>query len=220
MTNTHFQLQHRRVHQQHGNKDDRMSILKNVADEQIVHFFRTNKVEISAAIDNPYPFLYSLKDHDLITEEVLEQSRNKSVTWNLNEKVYLILSEFEKSGISVIRQVMSLLWKDTNLQHYPKLKDIYSYFYKDGTNVAETPLSEVSFKTGSPDVSSSGSGPVSEPVFTDISYNTPVPDVSSSGSVSVTEMEFSEVPYSVASPDVSSSGELSLLKLQEHDGTS
>uniref|UniRef100_UPI00398ED902 nuclear autoantigen Sp-100-like isoform X2 n=1 Tax=Pristiophorus japonicus TaxID=55135 RepID=UPI00398ED902 len=111
-----------------------MSFLDYVTDEELMQKFRTNKVDISMAIDKLFPFLHGLRDKMLITDEKFNEILH--VQKSTSEAVYLLLEWLEESDSLAIRKFWSNLFQDYNLQKYPKLHPLQANFI-EGTDQME-----------------------------------------------------------------------------------
>ncbi|XP_019490041.1 PREDICTED: nuclear body protein SP140-like protein [Hipposideros armiger] len=91
--------------------------------EAALEHFRKCKVDISDAIQRPFPFFELLRDRGFITNETYEESRRKRNS--VQEVVYDVLTELEeKFDLSLLRELFSKVM----MKNYPNLKCIYKSF--------------------------------------------------------------------------------------------
>ncbi|XP_042315346.1 nuclear body protein SP140-like [Sceloporus undulatus] len=94
---------------------------ENLRDEDLEEFFRTKEVAISSAITNPLPFLQSLRNENIISEEEFEQYQNESIS-NLDNIGKLVCDLLKKTNnISPLKGIFC----NKNLEMYPDLNTIF-----------------------------------------------------------------------------------------------
>ncbi|XP_033004055.1 nuclear body protein SP140-like protein [Lacerta agilis] len=89
---------------------------------EILDWFRAHKMEISAAIRDLFPFLYDLRDKNIISEEDFKNWQDK-VTANPNDirrVVYCVLESIQ-SNLSAIKEIFC----SSNLAAYQDLRPLY-----------------------------------------------------------------------------------------------
>nr|XP_023678034.1 autoimmune regulator isoform X1 [Paramormyrops kingsleyae]XP_023678035.1 autoimmune regulator isoform X1 [Paramormyrops kingsleyae] len=86
---------------------------------------RASRTEIAMAIDDPFPLLYGLADHDIITDqqfkETLEQKRREGI----HKAVYSLLTWLLDREAHVIQAFWNNLSKEYNQERYPKLQSLF-----------------------------------------------------------------------------------------------
>ncbi|MBN3295550.1 AIRE regulator, partial [Amia calva] len=92
--------------------------------------FRT---EIAMAIDDPFPLLYGLADHDIITEQLFKDTLDKKKHEGIHKAVYSLLTRLLEKETLTIQSFWKNLFKDYNLEKYPKLQVLFSSIPKDGS---------------------------------------------------------------------------------------
>nr|XP_015216559.1 PREDICTED: autoimmune regulator isoform X1 [Lepisosteus oculatus] len=93
---------------------------------------RMLRTEIAMAIDDPFPLLYGLADHDIITEQLFKDTLDKKKHEGIHKAVYSLLSRLLEKETLTIQNFWSNLFKDYNLERYPKLQSVFTSFPKDG----------------------------------------------------------------------------------------
>ncbi|XP_061490397.1 nuclear body protein SP140-like protein isoform X1 [Rhineura floridana] len=90
---------------------------------EILEWFRANKVLISAAIKDLFPFLYVLRDKQIISEEEFKNWKDKvhSNPNDIRKVVYEVLENI-KTNVSAVMEVFS----KENLKNYQDLQSLHS----------------------------------------------------------------------------------------------
>ncbi|KAF5889076.1 nuclear body protein, partial [Clarias magur] len=99
-----------------------MDPLDFMTEEDMVHFFRRKKTQISC-IKEPQTFLDQLRDHDLVDEDLywkVIKKKNK----NMRKGVYEILDWVENNRRQYMKTFWSCVFEDHILQEYPNLRSL------------------------------------------------------------------------------------------------
>uniref|UniRef100_A0A4W3IT29 Autoimmune regulator n=1 Tax=Callorhinchus milii TaxID=7868 RepID=A0A4W3IT29_CALMI len=118
-----------------------MSSSDRVVDASLRHMLKTSRTEISMAIDDLFPFLHGLMDNDVITEQIFKEALQLKEQKGNNKAVYATLTWLLERNDSNINSFWKNLFKDYNLERYPKLQPVYHSFFKGkGENWSEFAL--------------------------------------------------------------------------------
>ncbi|XP_043347480.1 autoimmune regulator-like [Dermochelys coriacea] len=95
---------------------------------QLLKLYRT---EISMAVDDVFPLLHGLADHDVVTEELFKETLSLKEQEGSHKAFHAMLTWLLSQDSSTIQDFWRVLFKDYNLERYSKLQHIQSSFPKD-----------------------------------------------------------------------------------------
>ncbi|XP_043378532.1 autoimmune regulator [Chelonia mydas] len=95
---------------------------------QLLKLYRT---EISMAVDDVFPLLHGLADHDVVTEEMFKETLSLKEQEGSHKAFHAMLTWLLSQDSSTIQDFWRVLFKDYNLERYAKLQHIQSSFPKD-----------------------------------------------------------------------------------------
>uniref|UniRef100_A0A8C3SFF5 Autoimmune regulator n=1 Tax=Chelydra serpentina TaxID=8475 RepID=A0A8C3SFF5_CHESE len=95
---------------------------------QLLKLYRT---EISMAVDDVFPLLHGLADHDVVTEEMFKETLSLKEQEGSHKAFHAMLTWLLSRDSSTIQDFWKVLFKDYNLERYSKLQHIQSSFPKD-----------------------------------------------------------------------------------------
>ncbi|XP_067392466.1 autoimmune regulator [Emydura macquarii macquarii] len=95
---------------------------------QLLKLYRT---EISMAVDDVFPLLHGLADHDVVTEEMFKETLSLKEQEGSHKAFYAMLTWLLSRDSASIQDFWRVLFKDYNLERYAKLQSIRNNFPKD-----------------------------------------------------------------------------------------
>ncbi|XP_063162198.1 autoimmune regulator, partial [Candoia aspera] len=95
---------------------------------KLLKIYRT---EISMAVDDVFPLLHGLADHEVVTEEMFKDTLHLKETEGCHKAFYTMLTWLLNQNLSSIEDFWRVLFKEYNLERYSKLQSIWSSFPKD-----------------------------------------------------------------------------------------
>uniref|UniRef100_A0A8C3SA11 Autoimmune regulator n=1 Tax=Chelydra serpentina TaxID=8475 RepID=A0A8C3SA11_CHESE len=96
--------------------------------QDLLKLYRT---EISMAVDDVFPLLHGLADHDVVTEEMFKETLSLKEQEGSHKAFHAMLTWLLSRDSSTIQDFWKVLFKDYNLERYSKLQHIQSSFPKD-----------------------------------------------------------------------------------------
>ncbi|KAL8187576.1 UNVERIFIED_CONTAM: hypothetical protein K2H54_051383 [Gekko kuhli] len=95
---------------------------------KLLKLYRT---EISMAVDDVFPLLHGLLDHDVVTEEMFKDTICLKEKEGCHKAFHAMLTWLLSQESPSIQDFWRVLFKDYNLERYSKLQSIRSSFPKD-----------------------------------------------------------------------------------------
>ncbi|KAK3560780.1 hypothetical protein QTP86_019473 [Hemibagrus guttatus] len=87
---------------------------------------RASRTEIAMAIHDPFPLLYGLADHDIISDHLLGETLERKNTDGIHKAVYSLLTWLLEQDSSILLAFWNNLSKEYNQESYPKLQNIFA----------------------------------------------------------------------------------------------
>ncbi|KAL4608339.1 autoimmune regulator [Arapaima gigas] len=97
---------------------------------------RASRTEIAMAINDPFPLLYGLADHDIITEQQFKETMERKRQEGIHKAVYSLLTWLLEREGRIIQAFWSNLSKEYNQECYPKLQALLANFPPDGRRIS------------------------------------------------------------------------------------
>ncbi|XP_042284140.1 autoimmune regulator [Thunnus maccoyii] len=99
-----------------------MSRVEAFRDTNLRSLLKELRTDIAMAVDDPFPLVYGLADKNIITEQLLKDTREKEGREGIHKAMYSLLSWVLEQSRSTVQAFWSNLTKDYNLDSYPKLQ--------------------------------------------------------------------------------------------------
>ncbi|XP_038604721.1 autoimmune regulator [Tachyglossus aculeatus] len=95
---------------------------------QLLKLYRT---EIAMAVNDVFPLLHGLADHDVITEDKFKETLSLKEKEGCHKAFHALLTWLLSRDSSSIQDFWRILFKDYNLERYARLQPIHSSFPKN-----------------------------------------------------------------------------------------
>ncbi|GAA6086361.1 autoimmune regulator [Tachysurus ichikawai] len=87
---------------------------------------RTSRTEIAMAVHDPFPLLYGLADHDIISDQLLEETMERKNKDGIHKAVYSLLTWLLEQDLTILQAFWNNLSKEYNQESYPKLQNLFA----------------------------------------------------------------------------------------------
>ncbi|XP_053543308.1 autoimmune regulator isoform X1 [Ictalurus punctatus] len=111
---------------------------------------RASRTEIAMAVHDPFPLLYGLADHDVISDRLLGETLERKKKDGIHKAVYSLLTWLLEQDSSVLQAFWSNLSKEYNQESYPKLQNLFANLPKGlslGSRPVRSPRPELQSRT-------------------------------------------------------------------------
>ncbi|XP_073706006.1 autoimmune regulator [Garra rufa] len=108
-----------------------MSRVEGYGESDLRSQLRACRTEIAMAIHDPFPLLYGLADHDIISEQILRETLERKKKDGIHKAVYSLLTLILDQDTTVLQGFWSNLCKEYNKECYPKLETLFMSLPKE-----------------------------------------------------------------------------------------
>ncbi|XP_026062288.1 autoimmune regulator [Carassius auratus] len=113
-----------------------MSRVEGYGESDLRSQLRACRTEIAMAIHDPFPLLYGLADHNIISEQTLRETLEQTKKDGIHKAVYSLLTLILDQDATVLQGFWSNLCKEYNKECYPKLETLFMNLPKGLKQVA------------------------------------------------------------------------------------
>ncbi|XP_055058338.2 autoimmune regulator [Misgurnus anguillicaudatus] len=103
----------------------RMSRVEGYGESDLRFQLRAYRTEIAMAIHDPFPLLYGLADHNIISEQNLKETLERKKKDGIHKAVYSLLTLLLDQDAAVHQAFWNNLCKEYNKESYPKLETLF-----------------------------------------------------------------------------------------------
>uniref|UniRef100_A0A4X1TCC1 Autoimmune regulator n=1 Tax=Sus scrofa TaxID=9823 RepID=A0A4X1TCC1_PIG len=100
-------------------------------DAALRRLLRLHRTEIAVAVDNAFPLLHALADHEVVPEDKFQETLRLKEKEGCSQAFHALLSWLLTRDAAVILDFWRVLFKDYNLERYARLQPILDSFPKD-----------------------------------------------------------------------------------------
>ncbi|XP_067158296.1 autoimmune regulator [Apteryx mantelli] len=102
-----------------------------VGDSDLRHLLKLHRTEIAMAVDDVFPLLHGLADHDVVTEHMFKETLSRTEREGCHRAFHALLTWLLGRDASAIRRFWGVLFKDYNLERYAGLRPVRGAFPPD-----------------------------------------------------------------------------------------
>uniref|UniRef100_A0A8C7A2F2 AIRE regulator n=1 Tax=Nothoprocta perdicaria TaxID=30464 RepID=A0A8C7A2F2_NOTPE len=99
-----------------------------LGDGDLRHLLKLHRTEIAMAVDDVFPLLHGLADHNVITEHMFKETLSRTEREGCHRALHTLLTWLLGRDTGAIRSFWAVLFKDYNLQRYAGLRPIRRHF--------------------------------------------------------------------------------------------
>ncbi|NP_001103484.1 autoimmune regulator [Danio rerio] len=102
-----------------------MSKVESFEESDLRSQLRACRTEIAMAIHDPFPLLYGLADHNVISEQILRETLERKKKDGIHKAIYSLLTLLLDQDTTVLKAFWKNLCKEYNKECYPKLETVF-----------------------------------------------------------------------------------------------
>ncbi|NXT76601.1 AIRE regulator, partial [Zapornia atra] len=95
------------------------------------HLLKLHRTEIAMAVDDVFPLLHGLADHDVIPEHVFKETLSQTEREGSHRAFHALLTWLLGRDAAAIRDFWTVLFKDYNLERYSQLRPLRGAFPRE-----------------------------------------------------------------------------------------
>ncbi|NWT36533.1 AIRE regulator, partial [Chroicocephalus maculipennis] len=95
------------------------------------HLLKLHRTEIAMAVDDVFPLLHGLADHDVIPEHVFKETLSRTEQEGSHRAFHALLTWLLGRDTAALRDFWHVLFKDYNLERYSRLRPLRGAFPRE-----------------------------------------------------------------------------------------
>ncbi|KAM9184035.1 autoimmune regulator [Mergus octosetaceus] len=100
-------------------------------DGDLRQLLKLHRTEIAMAVDDVFPLLHGLADHDVVPEHVFKETLSQTEREGSHRAFHTLLTWLLGRDVTAVRDFWAVLFKDYNLERYTRLRPLHSAFPKE-----------------------------------------------------------------------------------------
>ncbi|NWI71845.1 AIRE regulator, partial [Todus mexicanus] len=98
---------------------------------ELRHLLKLHRTEIAMAVDDVFPLLHGLVDHDVVPEHVFKETLSRTEREGSHRAFHALLTWLLGRDAGTIRDFWAVLFKDYNLERYTRLRPLRGTFPRE-----------------------------------------------------------------------------------------
>uniref|UniRef100_A0A8C8AA08 Autoimmune regulator n=1 Tax=Otus sunia TaxID=257818 RepID=A0A8C8AA08_9STRI len=95
------------------------------------HLLKLHRTEIAMAVDDVFPLLHGLADHDVVPEHVFKETLSQTEREGSHRAFHALLTWLLGRDAATLRDFWAVLFKDYNLERYTRLRPLRGAFPRE-----------------------------------------------------------------------------------------
>ncbi|XP_064929305.1 autoimmune regulator [Columba livia] len=95
------------------------------------HLLKLHRTEIAMAVDDVFPLLHGLVDHDIVPEHIFKETLSRTEREGSHRAFHALLTWLLGRDAAAIRDFWAVLFKDYNLERYTRLRPLRGAFPRE-----------------------------------------------------------------------------------------
>ncbi|NXW59242.1 AIRE regulator, partial [Eurystomus gularis] len=95
------------------------------------HLLKLHRTEIAMAVDDVFPLLHGLVDHDVVPEHVFKETLSRTEREGSHRAFHALLTWLLGCDAATVRDFWAVLFKDYNLERYTRLRPLRGTFPRE-----------------------------------------------------------------------------------------
>ncbi|NXS60640.1 AIRE regulator, partial [Brachypteracias leptosomus] len=100
-------------------------------DGDLRHLLKLHRTEIAMAVDDVFPLLHGLVDHDVVPEHVFKETLSRTEREGSHRAFHALLTWLLGCDATTVRDFWAVLFKDYNLERYTRLRPLRGTFPRE-----------------------------------------------------------------------------------------
>ncbi|NWV94738.1 AIRE regulator, partial [Machaerirhynchus nigripectus] len=101
------------------------------SDRDLRHLLKLHRTEIAMAVDDVFPLLHGLADHDVVPDHIFKETLSRTEREGSHRAFHALLTWLLGRDAAAVRDFWAVLFKDYNLERYSRLRPLRGAFPRE-----------------------------------------------------------------------------------------